>query len=91
MKKRANIIISGKVQGVFFRVCAKQKAEELKLAGWVKNAQNGQVEIVAEGEEKDLKEFIKWCYNGPSEASVKKVTVKLEGYKGEFDVFLIDD
>lgn len=89
MKKRANIIVLGKVQGVFFRVCAKRKAEELKLAGWVKNAPNGKVEIAAEGEEKNLKDLVKWCYTGPNGARVEKVAVKWEDYKGEFDGFKI--
>lgn len=77
------------MQGVFFRVYVKQKATELKLSGWVKNLLNSQVEIVAEGEEKNLKELDKWCYNGPSEARVEKVTAKWEDYKGEFNGFKI--
>lgn len=89
MKKRANIIVSGKVRGVFFRVYAKQKAEELGLTGWVKNSLNGQVEIVAEGEEKNLKDLVKWCYNGPSGAEVKKVEVKWNEFEGRLDKFEI--
>lgn len=89
MKKRADIIVSGKVQGVFFRIYAKQKAEELKLAGWVKNASNGNVEILAEGEEKNLKEFIKWCYNGSSGARVEKVEVNWNEFEGRLDKFEI--
>jgi len=89
MKKRANIIVSGRVQGVFFRVYAKQKAEKLKLIGWIRNVPNGQVEIVAEGEEKDLKDLIKQCYNGPSGAKIEEVTVEWGNYKGEFNEFKV--
>lgn len=89
MLKRVHLLISGKVQGVFFRVYAKQKAEEFGLTGWVKNAPNGKVEILAEGDEKDLKELARWCYNGPSGARVEKTTVKWEDYKGEFNEFKI--
>lgn len=87
MQKRANIIVSGRVQGVFYRASAKVKAEELNLAGWVKNLPNGSVEILAEGDEKDLKEFIKWCYNGSSGAQVKKVETVWSEFEGRFDKF----
>ncbi len=89
MKKRANITVSGKVQGVFFRVYAKQKAIDLKLSGWVKNLLNDQVEIMAEGEEKNLKELAEWCYNGPKGAKVEKVITGWKEYRGEFDKFEI--
>lgn len=89
MKKSANIIISGRVQGVFYRASARKKAEELNLVGWVKNLPNENVEILAEGEERDLKEFIKWCYNGSSGAQVAKVETKWNEFEGGFDKFEI--
>ncbi len=76
MLKKIHLLISGKVQGVFYRLNVKQKAEELNLTGWVKNRSDGRVEILAEGEKEDLNKLIKWCYNGPKEARVEKVEVE---------------
>jgi acylphosphatase len=93
MKRCLKIIISGKVQGVFYRIKTKEKAEELNLIGWVKNALNGKVEILAQGDERDLKELIEWCYNGSREARVERVEVEWKEKelerKSEFDKFEI--
>ena len=64
--KHVNIKIYGKVQGVFFRDSSQRKAKELNLSGWVRNELDGTVQIVAEGEEKNLKELIEWCRAGTS-------------------------
>jgi acylphosphatase len=61
MKKEAHLIITGAVQGVFFRVKSQKKACSLNITGWVKNIDNDKVEILAQGEEKSLKELIQWC------------------------------
>ena len=58
------MIISGLVQGVFFRAYAKDEAERLNLTGWVKNRWDGKVEMVIEGEKEKIDEMIKWCYKG---------------------------
>jgi acylphosphatase len=65
--------ITGRVQGVFFRASAKEKADTLGITGWVKNCDDGSVEIVAEGEEKALKKFEEWCHKGPTGAEVTHV------------------
>ena len=70
-----NLLIKGKVQGVFYRASARDKAVELGITGWVKNTQDGNVEIVASGGKESLKEFIEWCHEGPSRAKVTAVTV----------------
>ena len=70
-----HLLIEGKVQGVFYRATAKDKAEKLHIAGWVKNTSEGAVEITCQGEEKSLQEFIAWCRKGPSQARVEKVHV----------------
>ncbi len=54
MKIRVHILVSGKVQGVFFRSSTKDKAEELSLSGWVRNLSDGRVEAVFEGETEDV-------------------------------------
>ena len=69
------IKISGMVQGVFFRHSAKQKAEKLGLVGYVKNLDDGSVEVVVCGEENKIKEFINWCRQGPDSAKVEKAEV----------------
>jgi acylphosphatase len=71
-----NLLIKGKVQGVFYRASARDKAAELGIIGWVKNTQDGNVEIVASGKKEALKKFIEWCHQGPSQAKVTGVTVR---------------
>jgi len=87
--KRIQILISGKVQGVSFRFFVYQKALALNLKGFVRNLPNGQVEIVVEGEEKVLKEFLEICKNGHPTAQVAKLEVKEYSYKKEFNDFEI--
>ena len=84
MEKHFKIKISGQVQGVFFRASAKQKADSLKLRGFVRNEPDGSVYAEAEGEEHNLKSFVEWCKKGPQQAFVEKCDVKegsLTGHK----------
>ena len=81
--------ISGKVQGVFFRAYALQKATELGVTGWAANESDGTVTIVAEGPENKINELTDWCHGGPSNAQVEKVEVQAGAYTGEFDDFAI--
>ena len=75
MKIHYTILVKGKVQGVFYRASARQKAEGLGLTGYAQNLTDGSVLIEAEGEEESLKEFIAWCRKGPPNAEVTEVTV----------------
>lgn len=86
--KHFNIQIYGLVQGVFFRVSAKEIAEKLSLTGFAKNMSDGSVYIEAEGEKENLDKFIKWCYAGPSMAQVEKVAAKEASLKtfSEFSI-----
>lgn len=86
-KVRAHLIISGFVQGVFFRANTQEKALSLGLKGWVRNRSDGTVEAVFEGEKVKVEEMIGWCYKGPPGARVKDVSVKWEEYKEEFKDF----
>ena len=88
-KARAHVVISGFVQGVFFRFNTVAKANEFGLRGWVKNRWDDKVEAVFEGEEEQIKKIISWCHKGPPGAGVHSVDVKWEEYKGEFDAFQI--
>ncbi|MCI0560793.1 MAG: acylphosphatase [Nitrososphaera sp.] len=86
-KARAQIFISGQVQGVFFRTSAQEKARELGLTGWAKNVPEGKVEIVCEGEKEDVEKFVEWCREGPELARVENVESKYEDSRDEFDSF----
>jgi acylphosphatase len=70
-----HLIISGKVQGVFFRETSKKVAENLNIKGWIKNIPDEKVEALITGDEKDVSDFIKWCKTGPERAEVKDVIV----------------
>ena len=89
MQKQAVLKIYGKVQGVFFRDSSRRKAKELNLTGWVKNEPDGTVQIVAEGQESDLKELIEWCKNGPNHANVDEVGIEWLNSTNQFSDFLI--
>jgi len=71
--KHLNIRISGKVQGVFFRASAKEKADQLGVKGFVRNEPSGDVFIEAEGDADQLKLFLEWCSQGPRRASVEGI------------------
>lgn len=82
--RRVHVWVSGRVQGVWYRASAVEVAESLGLRGWARNLPDGRVEILAEGDEKSLKQFINWCHEGPPLAIVDEVKVIWEKYRGEF-------
>ncbi len=67
--------IFGDVQGVGFRYQALQKAKSLNLTGWVRNAPDGNLEILAQGTKKDLEKLIVWAKEGPKFANVKDIQI----------------
>lgn len=67
---RFELLIEGKVQGVFFRQSALAQAQRLGLVGFVKNLTTGQVEAVCEGELSACEAFAHWCHQGPPSARV---------------------
>jgi len=73
--KSIYILIDGRVQGVGFRYFALQKANEFCIFGWVRNTPDGKVEIEAEGNPQNLKNFIDWMKIGPSRAIVQTFSV----------------
>ena len=89
MKTQLHVIISGRVQGVWYRASTKQKAEELGLTGWVKNTADGNVEAIFEGEESTVNEMIAWCRVGPPLAQVDDVKIIRKRVSGEFTGFTI--
>ena len=66
------ITVHGQVQGVFFRASAQTQASELGITGWVRNLQDGTVEVYAEGNQNALDRFIEWCRKGPPSAKVSR-------------------
>ncbi len=84
---RVHILISGDVQGVWFRISTQDKAKELKLTGWVKNLFSNAVEIIAEGEMDNLSKLIGWVQDGPPNASVDKVSIEWGPSENEFSSF----
>lgn len=89
MIKQVVLTIRGRVQGVFFRDSARRQAKKLGLTGWVTNQADGTVKITAEGPEKDLKQLVEWCYNGPIIARVDKVEISWQKATGQFNNFEI--
>ena len=87
--KRIQVAVHGRVQGVFFRATAQREARQNGLTGWVKNRRDGAVEMVVEGEEDAVKDFLAWAQQGPSTARVDKVETKWRSYTGEFSDFRI--
>lgn len=90
-RKRLHLLISGMVQGVWYRASAKDKAEVFYLTGWVRNLPDGRVEVVAEGDEENLKQFMRWAWDGPPMAAVIDIRALWEPYTGEFDTFNITE
>ena len=86
---RVHVLVSGRVQGVFFRANTRAEAKRLGLKGWVKNLPGGRVELVAEGPLMAVDELVRWCHEGPAYARVDKVEIRQETPTGEFDDFSV--
>ena len=86
---RAELIISGLVQGVFYRASARQEGLRLGLVGEVRNLPGGEVEAVVEGTQEQIEQFIAWCRRGPEAARVDDVQVRWAGARGRFRAFRI--
>lgn len=87
--KRYHLIISGRVQGVSYRISAWEKAQQLDLTGWVRNLSDGRVEIVIEGEGHVLDQMTAWAGEGPRFANVTNIDVSEKDATGEFSDFEI--
>jgi acylphosphatase len=89
MIENVHVVISGKVQGVWFRASTKQIAKQLGLTGWIRNTSDGCVEAVFEGEECLINKMIKWCHQGSPLSKVNNVEVKNQEPTNEFSDFSI--
>jgi len=86
---RAHIIITGIVQGVFFRAETQRAAQRCGVTGWVRNKRDGTVEAVIEGERDNVEAMLDWCREGPPRAVVNQVDVAWEKYTGEMADFRV--
>lgn len=75
-RARAHILVSGMVQGVFYRQSTVDEARRRRLSGWVRNLPDGRVEAEAEGERADVEALVAWCRSGPPSARVEDVEVE---------------
>jgi acylphosphatase len=82
-RARMRVRVRGRVQGVFFRAETRARAESLGLAGWVRNASDGSVEAVFEGESERVDSMVEWCRRGPGGAIVDDVEAVPEGPVGD--------
>ena len=85
--QRVRLFVTGRVQGVFFRQSLKAKSIQNDIFGWVKNLQDGRVECLLEGNEKNISVLVKWANSGPANAIVENVEVHNEKFDNEFTKF----
>ena len=85
--KRIHIFVTGRVQGVFFRQSTRVMAIKNNVNGWVRNLDDGRVEIVAEGEESNINALADWCKTGPANSRVDDIQISNENYLGTFKNF----
>ncbi|HUE94105.1 acylphosphatase [Pseudomonas sp.] len=74
--------VSGRVQGVYFRQATAEQAERLDLAGWVRNLDDGRVEVLFEGEEEPVRELAIWLQQGPEQAEVATLELYEQSLQG---------
>jgi acylphosphatase len=79
---RRHVMVSGDVQGVFFRETARRKATEAGVSGWITNRSDGRVEAVFEGPPEAVDDMVEYCRTGPTAATVEKVDVDSEDPEG---------
>ncbi len=84
------VLITGIVQGVWFRACTKDAAEDAGLKGWVRNLPNGHVEALFQGEPDRVQQAIDWCWKGPPGSRVENVVVFKETVSPDLRDFVIN-
>lgn len=86
---RARLLISGRVQGVFYRASCRREAEGRGLLGWVRNLPDGRVEALLQGPKETVEAMVAWCYRGPEEAQVSDIEVAYEPAADDLSGFRI--
>ena len=85
--KQIHVFITGRVQGVFFRQSTRVMAIKNNVNGWVRNLDDGRVEIIAQGEEQDIDNLSNWCRTGPANSRVDEFELQEESIAQEFENF----
>ncbi len=81
MKKSVRLYIDGTVQGVFFRMFVKENAERNNVKGFVRNLEDGRIEVFLEGDANDVRKMTELCRKGPKHAQIKNVEIKEERFQ----------
>jgi acylphosphatase len=82
MKKSVRLYITGTVQGVFFRAFIKENAEKYDVKGFVRNLEDGRIEIFFEGDADRVNKMVELCEKGPKHAQIKNIEIKEEKFQG---------
>ncbi len=85
--KAFHAIVTGKVQGVWFRDSTCKEVSKLNVVGWVRNLADGTVEVWAEGDESDLRKLVDWLHVGAPRSKVDNVAVEWTESTGEYSQF----
>ena len=86
-QQRIRVLVSGKVQGVFFRQALKVVAKKNNVSGWVRNLKDRRVEAIFEGDSKSISSVIEWARVGPANSRIDDIEVINEEFKNEFSTF----
>ena len=86
---QVEVVISGRVQGVFYRAETKKAADKFGIQGYVKNMPNGSVEAVFEGDNSIVNKMLDWCHEGPAAAKVDNIFTEEIERLSNFDEFII--
>jgi len=89
MKIQAKLTVKGTVQGVFFRQFVKEAADSLELVGFVRNLEDGDVEIIVDGSDERIDQFVEAVKKGPAHSIIKDVVVEERKWGGEMDDFKV--
>ena len=81
MKKSIRLYITGTVQGIFFRAFIKENAERNNVKGFVRNLEDGRIEVFIEGDANDVNKMIELCKKGPKHAQIRNVEEKEERFQ----------
>lgn len=82
MKKSVRLYINGTVQGVFFRLFIKENAERYNVKGFIRNLEDGRVEVFLEGNSDEVDKMIELCKKGPKHSMIRSVEIKPESFQG---------
>jgi acylphosphatase len=88
-KARVHLIISGRVQGVFYRAFTRETAIRHGLKGWVRNLYDGAVEALFEGDKNAVEVAVAECFKGPPSSHVEHIEIEWDVWTGEFETFSV--